>query len=191
MKHLLAIILLFLGLNLAAQNQCPTTLNFSQLQLNDPTRYQRFADLEAFTANYIANQANTGQRLINQNGVIVIPVVVHILHRGEAIGSGRNLSFAQIQSQIDVLNEDFRRTNADAINTPAPFAAVAADYGFEFRLACQDPNGNPTDGIIRIQTNRDNFQFVLGANDLPNENAMGIKITANGGSNPWPTDRYT
>ncbi len=158
------------------------------MHAQDPARYQRFANLEAFTANFIANQS--GQRLINQNGVIVIPVVVHVLHRGEAVGTGRNISLAQIQSQIDVLNEDFRRLNADAANTPAPFAPVAADYGFEFRLACQDPDRNPTDGIIRRQTNRNNFQFVEGPNRLPDENAIGIKMTGTGGSDPWPTNHY-
>jgi hypothetical protein len=71
------------------------------MQTQDPARYQRFMNLENFTANYIANQNNPNQRLIDPNGIIIIPVVVHVLHRGEAEGTGRNISFAQIQSQID------------------------------------------------------------------------------------------
>jgi hypothetical protein len=161
------------------------------MQTQDPARYQRFTDLETFTANFIANQSNNVGRLINENGIITIPVVFHILHRGEAEGSGRNISTAQIQSQIDVLNEDFRRLNASATNTPAAFTPLAADYGFEFRLACQDPNGNPSNGIIRRVTNRTNFQFVPNATGTAaNENAIGIKMSNIAGSNPWPTDRY-
>lgn len=162
------------------------------MQTQDPTRYQRFMDLETFTANFVANQESPNQRLINQNGIITIPVVVHVLHRGEAIGNGRNISLAQIQSQIDVLNEDFRRLNADRTNTPAAFTGVASDYGFEFRLACQDPNGSPTNGVIRRETNRNGFTYVAipNTNGLPDENAMGIKMTTISGSDPWPTDRY-
>ena len=81
----------------------------------------------------------------------VIPVVVHVLHNGTAVGVDANISDAQILSQIRVLNEDFRRKNADAIRTPAEFLPVAADANIEFVLAKQDPNGLPTNGIIRKQ----------------------------------------
>jgi hypothetical protein len=80
---------------------CPSIVDLTQMQTQDPARYQRFMNLENFTANYIANQNNPNQRLIDPNGIIIIPVVVHVLHRGEAEGTGRNISFAQIQSQID------------------------------------------------------------------------------------------
>ena len=81
----------------------------------------------------------------------VIPVVVHVLHNGTAVGVEANISDAQILSQIRVLNEDFRRKNADAIRTPAEFLPVAADANIEFVLAKQDPNGLPTTGIVRLQ----------------------------------------
>jgi len=45
-----------------------------------------------------------------------------------------------VQSQIDVLNEDFRRLNTDAVNTPSAFQSVAADTEIEFCLATSDPN---------------------------------------------------
>jgi hypothetical protein len=190
----LLIFLLFLSVSAttSAQRNCPTIADLPQMQLNDPARYERFMNLETFTANYVSNQNGVHQRLINPNGVIVIPVVVHVLHRGESIGTGRNISMAQIQSQIDVLNEDFRRLNADAANTPAAFTPIASDYGFEFRLACQDPSGNTTNGVIRRQTNRNNFTYIpISATNLsPDETAMGIKMTSISGSDPWPTDRY-
>jgi len=66
---------------------------------------------------------------------ITIPVVVHIIHNGESVGSLTNLSEAQILSQIDVLNKDFQRTNADAIQTPAEFSGVAGQLPVQFVLA--------------------------------------------------------
>src|SRR6185295_18176045 len=53
-----------------------------------------------------------------------IPVVVHVIHNGEAVGSGTNISDAQILSQISVLNKDYKRLNADAGNTPPEFQLV-------------------------------------------------------------------
>lgn len=121
---------------------------------------------------------------------MIIPVVVHILHRGEPEGQGLNISMAQIQSQIDVLNEDFRRLNADRANTPARFASRASDLNIEFRLACWDPLGNPTNGVVRKYTSVETF--------LPNkfrsdrtydEDAIGIKVEPTG-SAPWNPNRY-
>lgn len=51
----------------------------------------------------------------------VIPVVVHIIHNGELVGTGSNISDEQILSQLAVINKDFNRTNNDASNTPALF----------------------------------------------------------------------
>ena len=75
-----------------------------------------------------------------------IPVVVHVVHNGEAIGSGPNISDAQILAQIEVMNEDFRKmagTNGASTN------AAGADSFIEFCLAKIDPSGNPTTGITR------------------------------------------
>tara|TARA_Y100000589_G_scaffold317298_1_gene343079 strand:+ start:5096 stop:7303 length:2208 start_codon:yes stop_codon:yes gene_type:complete len=85
--------------------------------------------------------------------VYTIPVIVHVIHNSnESVGQGRNISQAQVQSQIDVLNEDFRRLNSDASNTPSVFQSVAADVEIEFCLAQVDPNGNvlPEPGIDRV-----------------------------------------
>lgn len=81
--------------------------------------------------------------------VITIPVVVHVIHNGENIGVGTNISTAQIQSQIDALNQDFRRLNSDVLFSPAPFRGSSADPLIQFCLAQQKPDGNPTNGIMR------------------------------------------
>ena len=85
----------------------------------------------------------------NSSGAIrTIPVVIHIIHQGGI----ENISDAQIFTQLDVLNKDFRRLNADTSNTNPIFLSVATDVEVEFCLASKDPLGNATNGIDRILT---------------------------------------
>jgi hypothetical protein len=87
----------------------------------------------------------------------IIPVVVHVIHNGTAVGTAANIPDAQILEQIRILNEDFRRLNPDASETPAEFLPVAADANIEFVLAKQDPNGLPTTGIVRVQGTKTSY----------------------------------
>ncbi len=100
---------------------------------------------------------------MDEGDVYRIPVVVHVIHNGEEVGEDSNIPFAQIEDQIRVLNEDFRRQNADTINTPESFNPVAADIGIEFVLAKQDPNGLPTDGVQRVQGSKTSWTISDGA----------------------------
>jgi hypothetical protein len=88
----------------------------------------------------------------------LIPVVVHIIHKnGEPYGKGSNITNEQIYSQIEVLNEDFRRMNADTIDTQSEFLPIASSLNIEFVLARQDENGQPTTGIVRVQGEQDSY----------------------------------
>ena len=89
--------------------------------------------------------------------VITIPVVFHIFHSGEAIGTGTNISDVRIQSQIDALNEDFGRYNLDILSTPAAFRGVSADPLIQFCLAQQKQDGTPTNGIMRYPISQENL----------------------------------
>lgn len=114
--------------------------------------------------------------------VVTIPVVVHIIHNGETKGIGLNLSDGQIESQIEVLNEDFRRTNADASNTPAVFQPVAADVEIEFVLAKRDPEGLATDGIVRLRGNQNSYsigdQYIMKSQSYwPSEDYLNIWVS--------------
>ena len=109
------------------------------------------------------------------NEIITIPVVIHVLFNTGA----QNISDAQVLSQIKALNDDFRRMNADAANTPAAFIPVAADTKIMFCLAQVDPQGRPTKGIIRRYTDKPHF---LG------DDAM--KFTAAGGDDAWDSKKY-
>jgi len=124
--------------------------------------------LENATTQYVAEQRRF-------SGVARIQVVVHVVWNTAA----QNISQAQIDSQLDVLNHDFRATNGDLGIVPAPFTGLVADSRIEFQLATTDPSGNPTTGVTRTQTSRTSF----GTDDA-------IKSSATGGVDPWPTDRY-
>jgi hypothetical protein len=110
-----------------------------------------------------------------QNAVIRIPVVVHVVFNDPS----ENVSEPQITSQIDALNRDYRAANADKSNVPPVWAGLVADARVEFFLATQDPDGNPTNGITRTQTDKTSFT----ADDT-------VKAVATGGADPWPSDKY-
>ncbi|TSJ46325.1 M43 family zinc metalloprotease [Fluviicola chungangensis] len=76
----------------------------------------------------------------------IIPVVFHVLHQN----GSENISQAQVWDELQNLNEDFQRMNADTTLVTAPFDTIKGKANFEFRLATIAPNGNPTDGIDRI-----------------------------------------
>ena len=107
--------------------------------------------------------------------LVTIPVVVHVLYR---LGA-QNISDAQIQSQIDVLNEDYRRMNADTTSTPVAFQPVATDVNIEFCLASIDPDGNPTTGIERREVSTSNIG-----------SSSNYYLTGSGGLNAWNASQY-
>lgn len=76
--------------------------------------------------------------------LITIPVVFHIIHKGEPIGTGTNISDAQIYSAINSTNEHLRKS----LNTPGD--GNGADFNVELCLANIGPNGLPTTGINRV-----------------------------------------
>ena len=88
--------------------------------------------------------------------VITIPMIVHIVHNGEAVGAGRNISAAQVKAQIETLNEDFRRKPSTRGFNTNP---VGADIEIEFCPAAVDRQGKAMaePGIDRINGNRANW----------------------------------
>jgi hypothetical protein len=151
---------------------CGTTEEHERLLREEPGYAERVEAVERYTRQFERATAGEGLR----TGVAIIPVVVHVVFRNAA----QNITDAQIQSQITILNEDFRRLNADAASVPAAFAPVAADARIRFQLAVRDPNCNPTSGITRTSTTVTTFW----------SNTNNIKSTATGGRDPWPADRY-
>ncbi|GEM_PF-1643125 len=81
--------------------------------------------------------------------LLTISVVVHIIHNGEPIGQGQNLSNAHVQAQIDILNQDFSALNSQFYNTPSQWMGIAGFPNIQFCLANKKPDGSPTNGIDR------------------------------------------
>lgn len=125
----------------------------------------------------ITSRRNSPQIARIQEDPRLIPVVVHVIHNGTSVGSGANIPDSQILEQIRILNEDFRRLNADATLTPAQFLPVAADANIEFVLAKQDPDGFPTNGIVRVQGTKTTYD--------PNTDATAI-----GQLSQWNPEEY-
>jgi hypothetical protein len=96
-----------------------------------------------------------------------LPVVVHVIHNGEAVGAGTNISQAQVQSQIDVLNEDYRNLNPDGNSTavvPSAFQPLRGDVQLQFVMAQRNPNGVALTepGIDRVNRNTRGFTLPAG-----------------------------
>ncbi len=134
---------------------CGTTEAMQKYFEKNPDLHQHFlkseADLKLEDQKAFAN----GYKENNKSAmppVYIIPVVFHILHE---YGT-ENISNAQIFDAMRILNEDFRKTNADYANTVASFTGIAADAEIEFRLAQKDPNGICTNGIDRIYSSETN-----------------------------------
>ena len=161
MKLFISLLVAFvLVLNVQAQRECGTTIYTQE--------YFKPAVLKP-----VGSGGNERDTVANE--IISIPVVVHLLYNT----AEQNISDAQIRSQIEVLNRDFRRMNTDAVNTPLAFRSVAADTRIMFCLAQVDPNGHITKGIVRKFTGKNFFQ----ADD-------GMKYAAVGGDNAWDSKKY-
>ena len=168
--YLLIVILLNVFFINAQQRSCGTMQYLEFLESKDADLRTRMQKNEFNLQRWIENQPEN-----SNSTILTIPVVVHVVY----YNSTENISTAQVQSQIDILNEDFRRLNADASNTPSGFQSVAADTEIEFCLATTDPNGNSTSGITRTSTSQSSF----GTND-------GVKYTSSGGIDAWNTAEY-
>lgn len=146
------------SISFASDDHCATMLADSVLRskvAGAPT----LNDFETWLQKEIVKQKQIQQNKSGRATIITIPVIVHVVHNGNAVGNGENISAARVNSQIQVLNEDFRRLNADTVNTPSGFRPVAADIEIEFCPALRDPNGNPLaePGIDRVQRTEANW----------------------------------
>ncbi|MFC0605655.1 zinc-dependent metalloprotease [Winogradskyella pulchriflava] len=164
------LMLVFMFGNISAQ-QCAFDLQREKL-LQDPN----YVQLEQAAEQRIQNAILNGETASRNGTVYTIPVVVHVLHLGEAVGSGTNISDAQIQSSIDNLNYFYRG------NSPSS----PIDFEVEFALAQRDPNCGASTGINRID-----------ASGVPGYSADGVSFQGPGADETtlkdlsrWPEDEY-
>lgn len=131
--------------------RCLTDEKEAERRANNPNM-PSIQDFESWMAQKIEERrANPDARQATYR----VPYVLHVIHNGEAIGTGTNLSQAILDEQMEQINEDFRYENADNVNTPADFVDVAGSLDIEFVPAVVDPDGNimPEPGIDRVDRN--------------------------------------
>ncbi|MFN4145253.1 MAG: M43 family zinc metalloprotease [Runella sp.] len=170
-------VMLILGAEVLAQQRCGAVAYDSIMAKRYPywkLKRQLLEDSLKVWRNMSPRQARTGELCER----IVIPVVVHVIHNNASgvIGGANNtnISKEQIEEQIKVLNEDFRRKPGTLGFNDNP---VGADTGIEFRLATIDPNGQPTTGITRTFNAQSSYNIF-------SEDILLANLSS------WPTDRY-
>lgn len=159
-----------LGLNVGivhAQNISPCgTSELLEKQIQEhPELLKQMQEFQKYQGDYIQKQKGAK---VTSVVTYIIPVVFHVIHN---YGT-ENISDAQINDAINVLNRDFQKMNADTISVKTPFNDIIANCRFEFRLAKKDPQGKCTNGIERIQS----LQTYIGGSSA--------KL------NPWPKEKY-
>lgn len=151
---LIIISLLFFQMESMGQStQCVTDYIHKNRMQTDSTYRKQILKLESNVEANTQNHANINLK----STLYTIPVVVHVMHIGEPIGTGSNISEIQIQQAIAGLNDRFRNVNG-----------LGVDVELEFCLASIDPNGNSTNGINRVD-----------GSGVANYSANGITPTGN------------
>ena len=146
---------------------CGTMQHLQDQSAKDPSVIERMQQIEDYTAQKLLE--NRSGKFVGN--IFTLPVVVHVIYNTQE----QNISDAQILSQIEVLNEDFRRTNGNADN----IWSQATDTQIEFALAEIDPNGNTTTGITRTFSTVSEWE----ADDT-------MKSSFQGGVNAWNSNEY-
>lgn len=150
-KNILSLFALFIGLSgssaMAQHYTCGTDVEHAKLLRANPKLMQQIDAIrqqEASQRNGVASGID--------DSVLVIPTVVHVIHN---YGS-ENISVAQINDALRILNEDFQLKNADTNLVLPFFKSRIGNPRVEFRLAQKDPQGNPTMGITRTVSEQTN-----------------------------------
>ncbi len=167
---LLMFLLTFYCITIYSQ-RCLTSIKKEEALQSNPQLSDQLRLQEEVTQRWIADNKSTAV----PRSVETIPVVVHVIWRE----SQENISDAQIMSQIEVLNNDFRKLNDNFNTGPMAFQSMGADIEIEFCLASFDPMGNPTNGITRSETTIDNIGLT--------ENWYS---SSSGGQDAWNVNEY-
>lgn len=131
---------------------------------------------------YNQKMANTANKTTAD--AYYIPLVFHVILTQAEIDQlgGTQVIYQRIQSQVNVLNEDYNNGNADVANVPTAFQSVLGKADINFGLAHTDPNGSGTTGV-EIKVAADGFGgFAVGDVAAKRNNA--------GGLNPWDYTKY-
>jgi len=178
----LLVTLLAMGSTAFAQERCGFDALHAKGMVNNPAYLKSVNQFNTSWANY--NQSpNLPQGLVttNSQGIMYeIPVVIHVIHTGGAVGSAYNPSDAQLLNMIDYLNATYATTwgaYPDSLSGGTRFP-------IRFVLARRTPGCAATNGIIRVNgsglagytAGGINLDQTLGADD---EDVKALSIWSN------------
>lgn len=179
-KILLTLAILFCSIITKSQNQKinPVWCNVGNTQLQH----------DQLSSKTSLNSIITSTSIIDPNGVIVIPVIFHILY--DPNKSEQYINQSVINAQILRLNTDFAMQNTDINLVPGIWQTLTSNLNFQFKLACFDPNGLPMaiPGIVYKPIPLD-YEFC----DVGQPAGIfcgDAKLSALNGDDAWPTDTY-
>lgn len=182
MKKRLSLLLLgLLSLQSAisqSTDKCATMPAYKAYSQNQAQK-NRYIQAEQLAKTWLSNPANAAAAQKKLNNIITIPVVVHVVYKNAT----QNIPDSQIVKQIQILNECYRKQNANYSSVRPVFDTLGADIEIQFCLAATDPQGNPTTGIIR-KSAPSNAAFD------PILNMDKVKSSLTNGDDPWPTNKY-
>lgn len=172
-KKILTILgFVFLQFSFAQHGErCASSFKHSDYLKQHPEQKSSFDKIEL----QLQKAIRKGYSQRSSNAVYQVPLVIHVMHIGEAEGVGNNISDAQIMSGITQINNAFRNVSGQGIDTK-----------IEFVLAKTDPDCNVSNGIIRYD-----------ASGITGYSSNGIAVDALGAdelilkaSSKWPNDSY-
>lgn len=114
--------------------------------------------------------------------VATLPIVFHIMHTGQAVGEGANITDDQVIEMLAQANEMFRKvpgSNGDG---------EGVDTKIDFCLAQRDPDGNPTTGVTRHDLS--NFPVYVADGVAHNSLSPGMNDEQMKEIACWDVDKY-
>ena len=155
MKKILSLFILLCSVAVFSQRTCDTSRKLAELKNTVPGFAEHHQDVMEYIQNPNNEQANVLRGPNSPAIVVTIPVVFHVLYKNAT----QNISDAQINSQLAVLNNDYRKLNTDFNSVvPAAFRPLGADMEIAFCKATRTPTGATTTGITRKSVGS-NFVF--------------------------------
>lgn len=164
-----------------SQDRCGFDEMHAKRLSSDPFYKKRVAEVEKNIQDFIKKNRKrlSAKNLRTTAALYTIPVVVHVMHTGGAIGTIYNPSDAQLQGAIDYLNQVY--------NGSYPGTQGAGDIEIQFALAVRDPNCNSTNGINRVDVSG-NAAYV--SNGVNVSNSTGINETTLKDLGRWSSSDY-
>ncbi|WP_143306122.1 M43 family zinc metalloprotease [Chitinophaga vietnamensis] len=172
-NSILILLTLFFYIPSLAQRKCGTADALAQKIKENPALA---TVVNRYETRLLAGQSRTHIEATTQT--VTVPVVVHIV-----LDNPDLVTDAQVLSEIAVLNKDYTATNPDVSQVPPVWQPLIGDTHINFCMAQRTPDGEPTNGIVRVKTAPgQSYPIYNGAPD--------VKYNATGGSDAWDASRY-